>query len=69
LFYFLTDSETVKLYSILKMVSQKFVTLSALVLVFAVIATNVGQTNGEKKESKEEEEKDKRMAILSLCGQ
>ncbi len=51
------------------MVSQKFVTLSALVLVFAVIATNVGQTNGEKKESKEEEEKDKRMAILSLCGQ
>jgi hypothetical protein len=49
------------------MVSQKFVTLSALVLVFAVIATNAGKESGAKNESKLKKEIE--IALFALCGQ
>jgi hypothetical protein len=49
------------------MVSQKFVTLSALVLVFAVMATNAGKIKDANKASNTEKEME--MAIVALCGQ
>jgi hypothetical protein len=49
------------------MVSQKFVSLSALVLVFAVIATNVGKNSGAQNESTLKKEIE--MAVFALCSQ
>jgi hypothetical protein len=49
------------------MISQKFVTLSALVLVFAVMATNAGKTSGANIGSNIEKEME--MAIVALCDQ
>ncbi len=49
------------------MVSKKFVTLSALVLVFAVIATNAGKTSGANEGSNAEKEME--MSVFALCGQ